>query len=665
MRKNVSKVFALALAATMVLSGCGGGNQGTTSTTAAAGGNTETTAAAGGESQAETQAPVESAIKDLIYIEAPNREQEGFFILNTEKAQDLNVLCNTYSPLLEVNAKGQLVPAVAKEWGTEDGGLTWTFKLRDDVKWVDINGNVMADCNAQDWVTALEWVLNFHKNGGINTSMPCALIKGAQEYYDYTKELAPEEAMALTRDNEKFVELVGIEAPDDYPLVYTCTQNAPYFDTVCTSACLYPVSQALIDTMGVENMISMNNETMWYNGAYFESSFVMNNEKVLTPNPEYWDKNATLFDSVTIRMIDSTMQYQLWETGELDSVDLAEAELRAIYDDANHPYHNNLVEKRPRKYSYQMHFNYAKNNEDGSPDTNWNTAIANEAFRLSWYYGLDLTKWWARTNFIFPEHCENLAYTMKGLLYFSDGTDYTEKVVEKLGVPAANGTTPRRYDADKAAEYKKQAMEELTAKGVTFPVQIDYYIIAGTQNALDTATVLKQVFSECLGDDYVNLNIKTYVSSQTQEVIKPRLQSFVINGWGADYGDPSNFVDQERYGYDGAYYSMNYSNINDATDPDLIAAYKEFSALAEAAGQIYDDMDARYEAYADAEVCMLQHAFVIPAQYEVAWQLTKVNDYTKMNAMYGAQNYTYKNWETSAEAYTTEQYDAFKAAAGE
>ena len=50
-----------------------------------------------------------------------------------------------------------------------------------------------------------------------------------------------------------------------------------------------------------------------------------------------------------------------------------------------------------------------------------------------------------------------------------------------------------------------------------------------------------------------------------------------ISGWGADYGDPANFIDQERYGYGGAYYSNNYSRINNATDEDLIATYKEFS----------------------------------------------------------------------------------------
>ena len=106
---------------------------------------------------------------------------------------------------------------------------------------------------------------------------------------------------------------------------------------------------------------------------------------------------------------------------------------------------------------------------------------------------------------------------------------------------------------------------------------------------------------------------------------------------------------------------MNYSRINNATDEDLIATYKEFSDMTEKAGQIYDDMDARYEAYADAEVFLLNHALTIPMEYEIQWQLSKINDYSKMNAMYGAQNYTYKNWTTSVDAYTTEQYESFKA----
>ena len=627
MKKRISKVLAVVLAATMLLAGCGNG--------------------ASSDNGSDK-------IKDLYTWETSTREMEGFFILNTEKAQDLNVLCNAYAGLVSTDADGKLIPDVAKEWSSEDGGLTWTFKLREGVKWVDVNGNEKADCTAQDWITALEWVLNYHKNGTNNSSMPVDTIKGAGEYLEYTKGL--DEATAKALGTEKFLEMVGIEAKDDYTLVYTCTTNKAYFPTVATSACLYPISQALIDELGVDNMIAMTNDQMWYTGPYTITSYINGNEKVLTKNDKYWDTECELFDTVTIKIIsDTTVGYQLYENGEIDHIDLSEASLRTIYEDANHKFHNQLVEKRPRKYSYQMHLNFDKHLEDTTPDTNWNTAVANENFRQALYYGLNLQPYWSRTNFINPYNCENLAYTMKGLLYFSDGTDYVDKVVEGLGF-TQDGKTSARFDADKAASYKQAAMTELAAKGVTFPVEADYFIIAGSQTALDTATVLQQIFSDNLGDDFIKLNIKTYVSSQSKEVISPRLQSFAINGWGADYGDVQNFLGQETYGEDTAYYAKNYSNINDATDADLIDTFKEFTRLVNIADDITDDMDARYAAYVDAEVYMLQHALSIPMQYEVSWQLTKVNDYTKSNAMYGIHNYLYKNWETSVDAYTTDQY---------
>ena len=140
-------------------------------------------------------------------------------------------------------------------------------------------------------------------------------------------------------------------------------------------------------------------------------------------------------------------------------------------------------------FSYQMQFNYNKNKEDGTPDTNWNTAIANEAFRLSWYYGIDFTNYWKRVNAINPMSCENNFYTMKGLVYTSDGTDYTDLVRKEMGMTDENGTTPIRLDADKAEQYKQQAIEELTAQGVTFPVEADFYISASSQTALDLSLI--------------------------------------------------------------------------------------------------------------------------------------------------------------------------------
>ena len=661
MKKTISKLLALALTASLVLSGCGGSGSSETAD------NQTDENSAGTESQAEEN---ENEIKDLVIPRLATREMQTFDILYSQNFFDLENLTNMQDPLLEVDTHGKLVPCIADEWGTEDDGLNWTFHIREGVKWVDVNANEKADVTSYDFATGMEWVLNYYKNDAAHTAQPIELIAGAKEYYEYTKSLTKEEAYALdASEGSKFQEMVGIKTPDANTIVYTCTGNKPYFDSLATWAGMYPRSQAMIDELGgPDGVKAMNNETMWYNGCYLMTSYVQGNEKVFTKNPAYWDKDCKLFDTVTIKMIESNdVGYQLYQTGEADYIDLTESNLATINGNEDNEFHDQLVSKPSDIYSYQIRFNYDKRKEDGTPDTNWNTAAANEAFRLSWYYGLDLKDHYKRTDPIDPLNCENEFYSMKGLCYTSDGTDYTELVRDKLGLPDANGESVVRLDADKAAQYKQQAIEELTAAGVTFPVEVDYYVSASNQVALDSANVLAQCFSNSLGDDYVKLNIKTYIQSSTNEVYTPKLHSISAGaGWGADYGDPQNYLIQEAYGYDNAYYSAKYTNINSVEENEntkvLLDTYKEFTRLIEEADAIVDDTDARYEAFAEAEAYMIQHALVVPQYYGTGWVLTKINPYSKMYAVYGCQNDKMKNWETNADGYTTEEMEAIKAA---
>ena len=211
-------------------------------------------------------------------------------------------------------------------------------------------------------------------------------------------------------------------------------------------------------------------------------------------------------------------------------------------------------------------------------------------------------------------------------------------------------------------------MEELSAIGVTFPVHCYHYIKSGDTTALDTATVLKQCFSDSLGDDFVVLDIGTYVSSIYKEVRNVQLHSILQNGWGADFGDPVNFLGQEVLSDDNAYYAQTTSWIaaveKDPQDyqKDLLADYQEFTDLVTEAKAIVTDTDARYAAFAKAEASMLNNALCIPCLYEVLWCLTHVNEYTKINAMFGPCNFKYVNWETSEDAYTTAQYEEFAKA---
>ena len=612
-------------------------------------------------------------LKEFISFESGNRELESWNMLYTQKAEDANVVTNLWDGLLSFDRYGKVVPAIASSWEHNEDATVWTFHLRDDVDWVDCNGEVKAHLTSKDFLVGFEWVMNAIKNEANNTSMPNDTIVGAYEYYELTKE-AGDAAADMTYE-DMLAAGVGIEAPDDYTLVFTCPSACPYFDTVAAYNSFYPVAPALIEELGVDGFRSCDNTTMWYNGPYVVEEYIQGNTKSYIPNPNYYDAaNVSRFERFTVTMIsDGSISLQLYQSRELDEVDLGESNITTIQSDPSNEYNQQLCEKRAKKFSYCFIFNYDKKNVDGTPDENWNKAIANKAFRQCFSKGMVLNKFFARYNPINPLKCENDFFTMKGLCYTSDGTDYTNLVAKEMGLDgeAYDGKTMKRLRANNGdiTELKKQAMEELSAIGVTFPVHCSYYILAGSTSALDSATVLKQCFTDSFGDDFIVLDVNTFVSSTMKEVVAPKLQSFVHMGWGADFGDPINFLTQIIVHDDNAYYSCNMTNIAGIVNngpasyqTDLVAAYEKFTDLVNEGRAIVDDTDARYAAFAKAEAYFLDENLIFPTVYDITWCLTHVNEYSKINAMYGPCNYKAVNWETSEEAYTTEQYDAFAAA---
>ena len=612
-------------------------------------------------------------LKEFISFESGNRELESWNMLYTQKAEDANVVTNLWDGLLSFDCYGKVVPAIASSWEHNEDATVWTFHLRDDVDWVDCNGEVKAHLTSKDFLVGFEWVMNAIKNEANNTSMPNDTIVGAYEYYELTKE-AGDAAADMTYE-DMLAAGVGIEAPDDYTLVFTCPSACPYFDTVAAYNSFYPVAPALIEELGVDGFRSCDNTTMWYNGPYVVEEYIQGNTKSYIPNPNYYDAaNVSRFERFTVTMIsDGSISLQLYQNRELDEVDLGESSITTIQSDPSNEYNQQLCEKRAKKFSYCFIFNYDKKNTDGTPDENWNKAIANKAFRQCFSKGMVLNKFFARYNPINPLKCENDFFTMKGLCYTSDGTDYTNLVAKEMGLDgeAYDGKTMKRLRANNGdtTELKKQAMEELSAIGVTVPVHCSYYVLAGSTSALDHATVLKQCFTDSFGDDFIVLDVDTFVSSTMKEVVAPKLQSFVHMGWGADFGDPINFLTQIIVHDDNAYYSCNMTNIAGIVNngpasyqTELVAAYEKFTDLVNEGRAIVDDTDARYAAFAKAEAYFLDENLIFPTVYDITWCLTHVNEYSKINAMYGPCNYKAVNWETSEEAYTTEQYDEFAAA---
>ena len=639
----------------------------------ACGGSSSSTAASTSGAASGAAAPAADAITDYVSFETANRELETWNFLYSQSASDLNVTTKCWDGLLSFDCYGKAAPAIASSWEHNEDSTVWTFHLRDDVDWVDCNGEVKAHLTSKDFLVGFEWVMNAIKNEANNTSMPNDTIVGAYEYYELTKE-AGDAAADMTYE-DMLAAGVGIEAPDDYTLVFTCPSACPYFDTVAAYNSFYPVAPALIEELGVDGFRSCDNTTMWYNGPYVVEEYIQGNTKSYIPNPNYYDAaNVSRFERFTVTMIsDGSISLQLYQSRELDEVDLGESNITTIQSDPSNEYNQQLCEKRAKKFSYCFIFNYDKKNTDGTPDENWNKAIANKAFRQCFSKGMVLNKFFARYNPINPLKCENDFFTMKGLCYTSDGTDYTNLVAKEMGLDgeAYDGKTMKRLRANNGdiTELKKQAMEELSAIGVTFPVHCSYYILAGSTSALDSATVLKQCFTDSFGDDFIVLDINTFVSSTMKEVVAPKLQSFVHMGWGADFGDPINFLTQIIVHDDNAYYSCNMTNIAGIVNngpasyqTELVAAYEKFTDLVNEGRAIVDDTDARYAAFAKAEAYFLDENLIFPTVYDITWCLTHVNEYSKINAMYGPCNYKAVNWETSEEAYTTEQYDAFAAA---
>ncbi len=109
---------------------------------------------------------------------------------------------------------------------------------------------------------------------------------------------------------------------------------------------------------------------------------------------------------------DLSIGLPLYESGEVDNIDLTESNLTTITSDSNNAHNAYLARWAPPGYDYQIHLNFQRKDDNGNLDENWNKAVANYAFRQCFYKGLNLVNYYARTNKINPLKCENDFYTM-------------------------------------------------------------------------------------------------------------------------------------------------------------------------------------------------------------------------------------------------------------
>ena len=141
------KVLALILTAAMVvgLAACGG----STSNDAASTTDGTTTEASDNQTGDETTDTTEAAAStgEKILSVQVGPDPETIDPALNSAVDGGNMLLHSFECLLAVDENGQLVPGQAESWETSEDGLTWTFHLRDGLKWSD-----GSDLTANDFV---------------------------------------------------------------------------------------------------------------------------------------------------------------------------------------------------------------------------------------------------------------------------------------------------------------------------------------------------------------------------------------------------------------------------------------------------------------------------------------------------------------------------------
>ena len=305
------KVLALILTAAMVvgLAACGG----STSNDAASTTDETTTEASdnqtGDETTDATEATASTGEKILSVQVGPDPETIDPAL--NSAVDGGNMLLHSFECLLAVDENGQLVPGQAESWETSEDGLTWTFHLRDGLKWSD-----GSDLTANDFVYSWKRVCD------PMVAAPYAeTVLSMVEGYD----------KAIEGD----LDALQVVAQDDNTLVVTLSNPCSYFGSLAAFATLSPVQEATVTANG--DAWATSAATYISNGPFYVSEWVPGSYIMMSKNPYYWNADAIKLDGIKWNLIeDSNAAYSAYQTGEVLMIkDVPTEEIPSLKDNAD------------------------------------------------------------------------------------------------------------------------------------------------------------------------------------------------------------------------------------------------------------------------------------------------------------------------------------------
>ena len=500
-RRNFLKVAGVSAAA-LGLAACGGSKSGSTATSGSAAGST-----AGGVNTAGFTVQYGSNPETL--DPALNSAIDG-----------ANTIITIFEPLLLINENNEVIGGQAESWEASEDGLTWTFTMRDGLKWSD-----GTDLNAKDFE------YSFKRMVDPNTAAPYAetclgMIDGFEEAAGFpdadgnpTVDPNPEALNVKASEDGKTLTIV---------LSYPCS----YFDKMAAFATMSPVQQATVEANGDSWCTSP--DTFVSNGPYMITDWTPSERIVLTKNPNYvggWDSSKIVSDTITLLLLeDSSASYAAYNSGEAQLVkDVPTDEIPSLTkaEDGGDFYVDTILG------TYYVSLNLQR---DAFKDAKVRKALSLAIDR------------------------DYVANTIMQGTYSAADSIVGPGIVDESGYFHDNGNAPyisADYEAN-LAEAKKLLEEAGYPNGEGYPT-IEY-----STNDAGYHVPLAEYLQQAWGDLGITLTINKMEWSSFTPARRAGEYDVARNGWVMDYNDPSNMLD--------LFCSGNGNNDGKYANPDFDAA---------------------------------------------------------------------------------------------
>lgn len=224
-----------------------------------------------------------------------------------------NVMRHCIEGLTKLDENDKPVEGMAQSWTVSDDGLTYTFKLRDGIKWS--NGDPVT---AHDFEFAWDSMFTT-TNGAQYASTWATYVQGAQELMQATKK--------GTEGADAAFAAKGWKAVDDTTFEATFTAPYPYILDLMAFYSFAPVNEKFYNeqggAIGDKGSYGKDADTMLYNGPFKITSWAHEDSLILEKNPDYYGADAIKLNKIEFKMIDNTSTAKNgYENGDLDMIGL-------------------------------------------------------------------------------------------------------------------------------------------------------------------------------------------------------------------------------------------------------------------------------------------------------------------------------------------------------